>query len=86
MELFFKWIKQHQRVKVFWSTTVNAVKTQVYCIIITYCLVVIVTCKLKVNRPIYEILQILSFSLLDKTPVREMLIDCDHKKCQRTKL
>lgn len=66
VELFFKWIKQHLRVKSFWGTTMNAVKTQVYCAIITYCLVAIVAYKLKINRPIYEILQILSFSLLDK--------------------
>ena len=79
VELFFKWIKQHLKVKSFWGTTMNAVKTQVYCAIITYCLVAIVAYKLKVNRPIYEILQILSFSLLDKTPVREILTNCDYK-------
>lgn len=79
VELFFKWIKQHLRVKSFWGTTMNAVKTQVYCAIITYCMVTIVANKLKVNRSIYEILQILSFSLLDKTPVREILTDCDYK-------
>ena len=57
----------------------NAVKTQVYCAIITYCLVAIVAYKLKVNRPIYEILQILGYFLLDKIPVREILTDCDCK-------
>lgn len=57
----------------------NAVKTQVYCAIITYCLAAIVAYKLKINRPIYEIQQILSFSLLDKIPVREILTDCDYK-------
>ena len=80
VELFFKWIKQHLRVKSFWGTTMNAVKTQVYCAIITCCLVAIVAYKLEVNCPIYEILQILSFSLLDKTSVRETLTDCDYKK------
>ena len=79
VELFFKWIKQHLKVKSFWGTTMNAVKTQVYCAIITYCLIAIVAYRLKVDRPIYEILQILSFSLLDKTPVREILTDCDYK-------
>lgn len=79
VELFFKWIKQHLKVKSFWGTTMNAVKIQVYCAIITYCLVAIVAYRLKVNRPIYEILQILSFSLLDKTSVREILTDCDYK-------
>ena len=79
VELFFKWIKQRLKVKSFWGTTMNAVKTQVYCAIITYCLIAIVAYRLKVDRPIYEILQILSFSLLDKTPVREILTDCDYK-------
>lgn len=58
----------------------NAVKTQVYCVIITYCLIAIIAYKLKVNRPIYEILQIFSFFLLDKTPVREIFTDYDYKK------
>ena len=79
VELFFKWIKQHLKVKAFWGTTMNAVKIQVYCAIITYCLVAIVAYKLKVDRPIYEILQIFSISLLDKTPVKEILTDCDYK-------
>lgn len=57
----------------------NAVKTQMYCAIITYCLVTTVAYKLKINHPIYEILQILSFSLPDKTPVRETLTNCDYK-------
>ena len=79
VELFFKWIKQHLKVKSFWGTTMNAVKIQVYCAIITYCLVAIVAYKLKVDRPIYEILQIFSISLLDKTPVKETLTDHDYK-------
>lgn len=79
VELFFKWIKQHLKVKSFWGTTMNAVKIQIYCAIITYCLVAIIAYKLKVNRSIYEILQILSFSLLDKTAVREILTECDYK-------
>lgn len=79
VELFFKWIKQHLKVKTFWGTTMNAVKTQVYCAVITYCLVAIIGNKLKVDRPIYEILQILSISLLDKTPINEILTKCDYK-------
>jgi hypothetical protein len=79
VELFFKWMKQHLRIKSFWGTTMNAVKVQIYCAIIAYCLVAIVGNKLKVNRSIYEILQILSISLLDKTPVREILTKCDYK-------
>ena len=73
VELFFKWMKQHLRIKSFWGTTLNAVKIQMYCAIIAYCLVAIVGNKLKVDRTIYEILQILSISLLDKTPIREIL-------------
>ena len=79
VELFFKWIKQHLKVKTFWGTTMNAVKTQVYCAVITYCLVAIIGNKLKVDRPIYEILQILSISLLDKSPINEILTKCDYK-------
>lgn len=79
VELFFKWMKQHLRIKSFWGTTMNAVKVQIYCAIIAYCLVAIIGNKLKVDRSIYEILQILSISLLDKTPVREILTKCDYK-------
>lgn len=69
VEIFFKWMKQHLKIKSFWGNTMNAVKIQIYCAIIAYCLVAMVGYKLKVDRPIYEILQILSISLLDKTPV-----------------
>lgn len=79
VELFFKWMKQHLRIKSFWGTTLNAVKIQIYCAIIAYCLVAIVGNKLKADRSIYEILQILSISLLDKTPIREILTRCDYK-------
>ena len=79
VELFFKWLKQHLKIKSFWGTTMNAVKIQMYCAIIAYCLIAIIGNKLKVDRSIYEILQILSISLLDKTPVREVLTDYDYK-------
>ena len=78
VELFFKWMKQHLKIKSFWGTTLNAVKIQIYCAIIAYCLVAIIGNKLKVDRRIYEILQILSISLLDKTPLREILTKCDY--------
>lgn len=78
VELFFKWMKQHLKIKSFWGTTLNAVKIQMYCAVIAYCLVALVGNKLKVNRTIYEILQILSISLLDKTPVKEILTKCDY--------
>lgn len=73
VELFFKWIKQHLKIKSFWGTSENAVKTQVYIAIITYTLVAIIKSKLKVNRSNYEILQILSASLFDKTQLNQLL-------------
>jgi hypothetical protein len=73
IELFFKWIKQHLKVKSFWGTSSNAVKVQIYTAIITYCLVVVIKSKLKSARSNYEILQILSVALLDKTPLKELL-------------
>jgi hypothetical protein len=78
VELFFKWMKQHLKIKSFWGTTLNAVKIQMYCAVIAYCLVALVGNKLKVDRSIYEILQILSISLLDKTPIKEILTKCDY--------
>ena len=86
VELFFKWMKQHLKIKSFWGTTLNAVKIQIYCAIIAYCLVAIVGNKLKVDRPIYEILQILSISLLDKTPIKEILTKCDYKNVKEQKI
>jgi len=78
IELFFKWIKQHLKVKTFWGTTENTVRKQINIAIITYCLVSIIAKDLKINRSIYEILQILSASLLDKTPVNELLMKLDY--------
>lgn len=79
IELFFKWIKQHLKVKSFWGHTENAVKIQLYCAIIAYCLVAIVTKKLKIERNIYTILQIIGFSLHDKTPLKQLLTNADYK-------
>ena len=72
VELFFKWIKQHLRIKKFWGTSENAVKIQIYCAIITYCLVAIVHHDMKLERTIYEVLQILGISLTDKTHIRDL--------------
>ena len=85
VELFFKWMKQHLKIKSFWGTTMNAVKIQIYCAIIAYCLVAIIGNKLKVDRTIYEILQILSISLLDKTPVGEVLTKKDYRDIKELK-
>ena len=79
VELFFKWIKQHLKIKSFWGTSENAVRIQIYTAIIAYCLVAIVGYELKINRSIYEILQVLGISLLDKTPVKELFAIIDYK-------
>ena len=60
-------LKQHLRIKKFWGTSENAVRIQIYCAIITYCLVAIVQHDMKLERSIYEVLQILGISLTDKT-------------------
>lgn len=78
IELFFKWIKQHLKVKAFWGTSENAVRIQIYSAIIAYCLVAIVGAKLKAERSTYEILQVLGISLLDKTPVIELLTNMNY--------
>ena len=85
VELFFKWMKQHLKIKSFWGVTLNAVKIQMYCAIIAYCLVALVGYKLKAGRTIYEILQILSISLLDKAPVKEILTRCDYNNVKELK-
>lgn len=73
VELFFKWVKQHLKIKSFWGTTPNAVKTQVYTAIIAFTLVAIVRGRLKSSLSTYETLQILGVSLLDKTPLNQLL-------------
>lgn len=72
IELFFKWIKQHLKVKTFWGYSLNAVRIQIYTAMITYLLVAIVKHQLKLKQTQYEILQILSISLLCKTPLLEL--------------
>jgi Transposase DDE domain len=73
VELFFKWIKQHLRIKAFYGTSENAVKTQVWIAISVYVLVAIVKKELKLDRSLNEILQILSLTLFEKTPVFQAL-------------
>jgi hypothetical protein len=73
IELFFKWIKQHLKVKTFWGYSLNAVRTQIYIAMITYLMVAIVKHTLKLKQTQYEILQILSISLLCKTPLLDLL-------------
>jgi hypothetical protein len=73
VELFFKWIKQHLRIKAFYGTSENAVKTQIWIAISTYVLVAIIKKELKLDRSLNEILQILSLGLFEKTPVFQAL-------------
>jgi hypothetical protein len=73
IELFFKWIKQHLRIKAFYGTTENAVKTQIWIAITVYVMVAIVKKQLKLDLSLYTILQILSVTLFEKTPILEAL-------------
>ena len=82
VELFFKWLKQHLKIKKFWGTTENAVRIQIYAAICTYCLVAIVQHDMQLDRSTYEVLQILSISLTDKTPLRDLF---DKTKFQNDK-
>jgi len=79
VELFFKWIKQHLRIKAFYGTTENAVKTQIWIAISVYVLVAIVKKRLRLNDvSLYTILQILSVSLFEKSPLLEVLTQSQH--------
>ena len=71
IELFFKWIKQHLRIKSFFGTSINAVKTQIWIAISVYVLVAIIKKELKLERSLHEILQILSILLFEKTPLKQ---------------
>ena len=72
IELFFKWLKQHLKIKKFWGTTENAVRIHISAAITAYCLVAIVQHDMHLERSTYEVLQILSISLTDKTQLREL--------------
>jgi hypothetical protein len=73
IELFFKWIKQHLRIKSFYGTSINAVKTQVWIAISVYVLVAIIKKELRLGRSLHEILQIISIILFEKTPLKQAL-------------
>jgi len=75
VELFFKWLKQHLRIKEFYGTSENAVKIQIYAAIIAYCLVVIVQETLGIKLQTYDVLRILSTALLTKMPLRDLLAE-----------
>ncbi len=74
VELFFKWIKQHLRIKAFLGTSENAVKTQIWIAVCTYVLIAIVKKRLKLPHSLYEILQILSLTMFEITPINQLLL------------
>ena len=73
VELFFKWIKQHLRIKRFFGTSENAVKTQVWIAISVYVLIAIIKKRLDIDASLYTILQVLSVTVFEKTSLRQML-------------
>ena len=73
IELFFNWIYQHWRIKTFWGTSSNAVKTQIWIAVCTYLLVAYAKKQLKSDSSLYEITQIISVSTFDKAPLNEAL-------------
>jgi hypothetical protein len=75
VELFFKWIKQHLRIKAFYGTSENAVKTQVWIAIAVYVLVAIIKKRLGLQQSLYTILQVLSVTILEKTPILQAFSD-----------
>jgi IS4 transposase len=73
VELFFKWIKQHQRIKVFYGTSPNAVRSQIWIAISVYVLVAIIKKELRLSASLYQILQVLSVTIFERTPILQAL-------------
>ena len=84
IELFFKWIKQHLRIKAFYGTTQNAVNTQIWIAVSIYVLVAIVKKKLKLEKSLYNILQILSITLFEKMPIKQAFEDFELNNIKNT--
>jgi hypothetical protein len=78
--LFFKWIKQHLRIKAFFGTSQNAVKTQIWIAVSVYVLVAIVRKRMSLDSSLYQILQILSLTLFEKTPILQALQGSDSQE------
>ena len=85
IELFFKWIKQHLRIKAFYGTSENAVKTQIWIAVSTYVLVAIIRKRLHLEQNLYTILQILSVTLFEKVPLNQLFANYDYKNSQEFK-
>jgi hypothetical protein len=79
VELFFKWIKQHLRIKAFYGTSENAVKTQIWIAISVYVLVAIIKKRMKLDLSLYTILQIFSITLFEKMPILQALTETEYK-------
>jgi len=79
VELFFKWIKQHLRIKAFYGTSENAVKTQIWIAISVYVLIAIIKKRMKIDLSLYTILQIFSITLFEKMPILQVLTENDYK-------
>ena len=82
VELFFKWIKQHLRIKAFYGSSENAVRTQIWIAVSVYVLIAIIKKRLDIDIPLYTILQILSLTPFERTPLIQMLNDSAHKTDQ----
>jgi len=85
IELFFKWIKQHLRIKAFYGTSINAVKTQIWIAVSTYVLVAIIRKRLHLELNLYTILQILSVTLFEKVPLDQLFANYDYKNLPELK-
>jgi IS4 transposase len=83
VELFFKWIKQHLRIKAFYGTSENAVKAQIWIAISIYVLVAIAKKRLNLQHSLHSILQILSITILEKTPILQVLSQLDQSENMR---
>ncbi len=91
VELFFKWIKQHLRIKAFYGTSENAVKSQIWIAVSIYVLVAIIKKRLKIEASLYTILQILSVTIFEKMPLSQVLTEMSYKtdivdNCKQLKL
>lgn len=82
IELFFKWIKQHLKIKSFYGTSFNAVKTQIWISVSIYVLIAIIKKSLKIEMSLYNILQILSVTVFEKVPIYKLLTKSDHMNNQ----
>ena len=85
IELFFKWIKQHLRIKAFYGTSINAVKTQIWIAVSTYVLVAIIRKRLHLELNRYTILQILSITLFEKVPPDKLFTNYNYKNLPESK-